>query len=87
MQKYADDNGLTNTAFYAEDGFSGTNFNRPDFIRMIEDIKTGKIGTIITIDLLRFGQAFLMTGQYIEMILPGYGVRYIAINRCVAFVV
>ena len=63
LQKYADDNGLTNTAFYAEDGFSGTNFNRPDFIRMIEDIKTGKIGTIITIDLSRFGQAFLMTGQ------------------------
>ncbi|MBP0984732.1 MAG: recombinase family protein [Oscillospiraceae bacterium] len=80
LKKYADDNGLTNTAFYVDDGFSGTNFNRPDFIRMIEDVKAGKIGTIITKDLSRFGRDYLMTGQYIEMILPDYGVRYIAIN-------
>lgn len=80
LQKYADDNGLTNTAFYVDDGFSGTNFNRPDFIRMIDDVKSGKICTIITKDLSRFGRDYLMTGQYIEMILPDYGVRYIAIN-------
>lgn len=80
LKKYADENGLGNTQFYVDDGFSGTNFNRPDFIRMMEDVKSGKIGTIITKDLSRFGRDYLMTGQYIEMILPDYDVRYIAIN-------
>ncbi len=80
LKKYADDNGLGNTLFYVDDGFSGTNFNRPDFMRMMEDVKSGKIGTIITKDLSRFGRDYLMTGQYIEMVLPDYDVRYIAIN-------
>lgn len=80
LKKYADENGFGNTAFYVDDGFSGTNFNRPDFMRMMEDVKSGKIGTIITKDLSRFGRDYLMTGQYIEMVLPDYDVRYIAIN-------
>ncbi len=80
LKKYADENVLGNTQFYVDDGFSGTNFNRPDFMRMMEDVKSGKIGTIITKDLSRFGRDYLMTGQYIEMILPDYDVRYIAIN-------
>ncbi len=80
LKKYADENGLGNTQFYVDDGFSGTNFNRPDFMRMIEDVKLDKIGTIITKDLSRFGRDYLMTGQYIEMMLPDYDVRYIAIN-------
>jgi site-specific DNA recombinase len=80
LKKYADENGLENTQFYVDDGFSGTNFNRPDFMRMMEDVKSGKISTIITKDLSRFGRDYLMTGQYIEMILPDYDVRYIAIN-------
>ncbi len=80
LKKYADENVLGNTQFYVDDGFSGTNFKRPDFMRMMEDVKSGKIGTIITKDLSRFGRDYLMTGQYIEMILPDYDVRYIAIN-------
>jgi len=80
LKSYADANGLSNTQFYVDDGYSGTNFNRPDFMRMMEDVKAGKIGTIITKDLSRFGRDYLMTGQYIEMILPDYDVRYIAIN-------
>ena len=80
LQKYADDNGFRNAQFYVDDGFSGTNFNRPDFMRMMEDVKSGKVGTVITKDLSRFGRDYLMTGQYIEMILPDYDVRYIAIN-------
>lgn len=80
LKKYADENGLGNTQFYVDDGFSGTNFNRPDFMRMMDDVKSGKIGTVITKDLSRFGRDYLMTGQYIEMILPDYDVRYIAIN-------
>ncbi len=47
---------------------------------MMEDVKSGKVGTVITKDLSRFGRDYLMTGQYIEMILPDYDVRYIAIN-------
>ena len=80
LLKYAQDNGFSNLQFYVDDGFSGTNFNRPDFMRMMEDVKSGKIGTIITKDLSRFGRDYLMTGQYIEMVLPDYDVRYIAIN-------
>lgn len=83
LQTYAEANGLKNTQFYVDDGYSGTNFNRPDFMRMMEDVKSGKIRTIITKDLSRFGRDYLMTGQYIEMILPDYDVRYIAINDSV----
>ena len=80
LQKYAEDNGFRNIQFYIDDGYSGTNFNRPDFIRMIDDVKAGKVGVIITKDLSRFGRDYLMTGQYIEIILPDYDVRYIAVN-------
>ena len=80
LQSYAENNGFGNIQFYVDDGFSGTNFNRPDFVRMIDDVKAGKIGVVITKDLSRFGRDYLMTGQYIEMILPDYNVRYIAVN-------
>ena len=70
LKKYADDNGFKNTEFYVDDGFSGTNFERPDFKRMTDDIEKGLVGTVITKDLSRLGRNYLMTGQYIEMILP-----------------
>lgn len=72
--------GFGNTRFYIDDGWSGTNFNRPDFSRMVKDMENGKIGTIITKDLSRLGRDYLMTGQYIEVIFPDHDVRYIAIN-------
>ncbi|MGN0552238.1 MAG: DUF4368 domain-containing protein [Oscillospiraceae bacterium] len=80
LQKFADDNGFKNTQFYVDDGFSGTNFNRPDFMRMIADVEAGKVGIVITKDLSRLGRDYLLTGQYIEMVFPDYDVRYIAIN-------
>ena len=80
LQKYADDNGFKNTQFYVDDGYSGTSFDRPDFIRMMDDVKAGKVGIVITKDLSRLGRDYLQTGQYIEIILPDYDVRYIAIN-------
>ena len=80
LLKYAQDNRFPNPQFYVDDGFSGTNFNRPDFQRMIRDMENGKIGTIITKDLSRLGREYLKTGEYIELIFPDYDVRYIAIN-------
>ena len=55
LLKYAQDNHFPNTQFYVDDGWSGTNFNRPDFQRMITDMEAGKIGIIITKDLSRLG--------------------------------
>mgnify|MGYP002859940346 CR=1 FL=1 len=80
LLKYAQDNGFRNMQFYIDDGYSGTNFDRPDFQRMIADMENGRIGTIITKDLSRLGREYLKTGEYIEMIFPDYDVRYIAIN-------
>ena len=80
LTDYAKANGFRNIVIYVDDGWSGTNFNRPDFQRMIKDMEDGKIGTIITKDLSRLGRDYLMTGQYIEMIFPDYDVRYIAVN-------
>ncbi len=80
LLRYAQDNRFPNPQFYVDDGFSGTNFDRPDFQRMIADMEAGRIGTIITKDLSRLGREYLKTGEYIEMIFPDYNVRYIAIN-------
>ena len=77
---YAKKNGFHNTEFYVDDGWSGTNFDRPDFQRMVRDMENRKIGTVITKDLSRLGRDYLITGQYIEMIFPDHDVRYIAIN-------
>lgn len=73
-------NGFRNIRYYVDDGYSGTNFNRPDFVRMIDDVKAGKVGVVITKDLSQLGRDYLMTRQYIEMILPDYNVRYIDVN-------
>jgi DNA invertase Pin-like site-specific DNA recombinase len=80
LMDYAKKNGFRNIEIYVDDGWSGTNFNRPDFQRMIKDMEDGKIGTIITKDLSRLGRDYLKTGQYIEMVFPDYNIRYIAIN-------
>lgn len=66
--------------YYADDGFSGTSFNRPDFKRMFNDVVNGKINTIIVKDLSRFGRNYIEVGNYIEQIFPLYNIRFIAIN-------
>ena len=80
LLKYAEDNHFPSPQFYIDDGYSGTNFQRPDFMRMITDMENSKIGTIITKDLSRLGRDYLKTGEYIELIFPNYDIRYIAIN-------
>jgi DNA invertase Pin-like site-specific DNA recombinase/phenolic acid decarboxylase len=80
LEKYAKDNGFHNTAFYVDDGVSGTTFERDGFKAMLNDIENGRVGTVITKDLSRLGRDYLKTGEYIEVIFPDYDVRYIAIN-------
>lgn len=65
---------------YSDDGYSGTNFNRPGFQEMIEDVKKGRINCIIVKDLSRFGRNYIETGRYLEQIFPFLGVRFISIN-------
>ena len=66
---------------YADDGFTGTNFNRPAFRQMIEDAKKGLIDTILVKDLSRLGRDYITAGDYIEQIFPLLGVRFIAVNN------
>ncbi len=68
------------TETYVDNGYTGTNFNRPDFVRLMDDIRAGKIQCIVVKDLSRFGRDFLETGYYIETLLPRLNVRLIAIN-------
>lgn len=80
LEKYAREMGKAAYAFYVDDGYSGTNFQRPSFQRMIADIEDGKIDTVITKDLSRLGRNYLESGAYIEVFFPQRHVRYIAVN-------
>lgn len=65
---------------YVDDGYSGTNFERPDFKRMMQDIEKRNVNCIIVKDLSRFGRNYIEMGRYLERIFPFMGVRFIAIN-------
>lgn len=80
LRQYAAEHGLTVADEYIDDGWSGTNFERPSFQRMIDDIEDGKINCVVTKDLSRLGRNYILTGQYTEIYFPSKGVRYIAIN-------
>ena len=81
LQKYADDNGFGNTQFFVDDGYSGTNFERPDWQRLIALAEDGKIGTVIVKDMSRLGRDYLKVGYYTEVFFPGSDIRFIAINN------
>ena len=80
LKEYAKRNGFLNCRFYVDDGYSGTNYDRPAFQQLIEDICNGEVATLITKDLSRLGRNYLETGTYIEVFFPNHNVRYIAIN-------
>ena len=65
---------------YVDDGYTGTNEKRPSFQRMLEEVKSGKINTIIVKDLSRFMRDYISLGDYLENIFPFLGIRFIAIN-------
>ena len=71
---------LRECAMKVDDGFTGSNFQRPAFQEMMADVKAGKINCIVVKDLSRFGREYLDAGEYIERIFPFLGVRFIAIN-------
>ena len=71
---------VTIVEYYVDDGYSGTNFNRPGFQDMMNDIKSGRINAIIVKDLSRLGRNYIELGKYIEEIFPLYDLRLIAIN-------
>ena len=80
LGKYAQEHGFTNPRFYVDDGYSGTNFNRPDFQRLMDDVNEGKVRTIIVKDMSRLGRDYLKVGFYTEITFPEANVRFIAIN-------
>ena len=65
---------------YIDDGYSATNTNRPAFLRLVDDIKGGKVGTIIVKDMSRFSRDYILLGDYLSNILPFLKIRFIAIN-------
>ena len=66
--------------YYVDDGYSGTNFERPEFKAMIADIEAGKIDCVITKDLSRLGRNYLDCGLYLEVFFPEHNIRYISVN-------
>lgn len=80
LRKYAVDNCINIVDEYVDDGWSGTNFNRPNFQRMISDIKSEKVNCVITKDLSRFGREHVEMDRYLEFLFPEWGIRYIAVN-------
>lgn len=80
LRQYAKENGFIVVDEYVDDGWSGTNFERPAFKRMIEDVEDGKVNCIITKDLSRFGREHVMMGYYLEFYFVEKEVRYIAVS-------
>ncbi len=79
LRKFAQDEGLHVVDEYVDDDWSGTNFDRPNFQRMMADVDAGKINCIVTKDLSRFGREHVMMDYYLEFVFPEKQVRYIAV--------
>ena len=80
MEDYCKDHGYSIYDVYIDDGYSGLNFSRPDFQRLLSDIDNGRVNMVITKDLSRLGRDYIMTGYYTEIYFPSIEVRYVAIS-------
>lgn len=81
LRKYVRGNKeLTLVSTFYDNGMTGTNFDRPGFIAMLDEVKNGKINCIVVKDLSRFGRNYMETGNYLEKIFPYLGVRFISVN-------
>ena len=76
LERYAQSNGFENTIFLADDGYSGTNFDRPSWKKVIEMIERDEVETLIVKDMSRLGREYLQVGQLTELYLPAKGVRF-----------
>ena len=81
LQSYVRQRGWNEIAVYCDDGYSGTNFDRPGVKRLIEDAKAKKINLILVKDLSRFGRNYIEFGQYTDYLFPSLGCRFIALNN------
>lgn len=79
LEKYAEQNGFSNVAHFSDDGYSGGNFDRPDWKKLIEEIEQGNVSTVIAKDMSRVGRDYLQTGFYTEVFFREKGVRFIAV--------
>ena len=80
LTKYAQDHGFTNTRTLVDDGYSGTNFNRPGIQEALSLVERGLVDTFIVKDMSRFGRDYLQVGNYTELVFPSHDVRFIAVN-------
>ncbi len=81
LESYAKAHGFTNIVHYCDDGYSGTNFRRPDWARLIADIEAGRVGALLCKDMSRIGRDYLQVGFYTEVMFRERGVRFIAISN------
>ena len=80
LSEYAERNGFRNCQYYVDDGFSGVNKNRPEYVRMLKDVEDGLVGTVIVKDQSRLGRDHLETDRLMELVFPAYDVRFIAVT-------
>ena len=83
LEGYAADHGYENCVHYTDDGWSGGNFERPAWKRLIADIEAGKVAHLLVKDLSRVGRDYLQTGFYTEVVLKRYGVHFVAIGNSI----
>ena len=81
LEDYAKAKGFRNIRHFTDDGYTGTNFNRPGFTALLEEVKAGNVGTIIIKDMSRIGRNYLQVGYYTEILFPDKDVRFIAVNN------
>ena len=81
LSKYAEGNGFANLKFFVDDGWSGTNFERPGFQEMLVAIEKDEVKTVIVKDMSRLGRDYLKVGFYTEVLFPEKGIRFIAVNN------
>ena len=79
LENYAGDHGFVNIRHYTDDGWSGTNFDRPGWKKLLDDVEQGEVGVVLVKDMSRIGRNYLQVGFYTEVLFRERGVRFIAI--------
>lgn len=83
LSQKAKEMGLTDTKYYVDDGYTGTNFNRPGFQQLINDIEIGLVSAVMVKDLSRLGRDYVSVGNYTDSYFPEHNVRFIAVNDAI----